>query len=144
MRKRYSKPLDLSNLCKSVFICGSVLLVLSNDGAAFAQRGGKAEPNRIEFKRGTSSTTVSGTVRGDQQAEYVFSAQKGQKLTVHLTSKPRRTSLFELHAPKRADWAFSQYDYVGQLPATGDYLLFVLQPTEATGRSTYRLTITLR
>lgn len=122
----------------------ALLLALWACSVSLAQRGGKAEPKRIEFKRGATSTSVTGTVRGDQQAEYVLAAKKGQRLTIHLTSKPRRTSLFELHGPERADLAFSQYDYVGQLPATGDYLLFVLQPTEATGRSRYRLTITVR
>ena len=46
---------------------------------AWAQRGGKAEPGRVEFKKGAFSATVSNTVRGDEQAEYVFSAGAGQK-----------------------------------------------------------------
>lgn len=49
--------------------------------AAIAQ-GGKAEPNRIEFKRGTTSTTINGTVRGGEEAEYVLAAKKGRRLVI--------------------------------------------------------------
>src|SRR5712692_5077482 len=144
MHQRNSKHLGLSNLCKSVFICGSFLLVLSAGGAAVAQRGGKAEPNRIAFKRGATSKMISGTVRGDEQAEYVLAAKKGQELIVHVTSTPRRTCLLELHGPENADLAFSQYDYRAALPATGDYLLIVLRPTESKGTSRYKWTVTVR
>src|SRR5258707_3530719 len=65
-------------------------------GRAIAQRGGKAEPNRIEFKRGTTSTIVSGTVRGDEEAEYVLAAKKGQRLIIKLTSVPVKSAVFKL------------------------------------------------
>src|SRR6266540_720199 len=77
-------------LRKSAFICGLFLLVIESGGAALAQGGGKAEPSRIEFKRGTSSTTISGVVRGDEEAEYVLSAKKGQHLKIVLTSVPAK------------------------------------------------------
>ena len=74
----------------------TVLLILIAYSPAVAQRGGKAEPNRIEFKRGSNSTTVSGAVRGDEQAEYVLSAKKGQRLIIRLTSVPVKSSVFQL------------------------------------------------
>jgi hypothetical protein len=147
MHKRNSKLLGLSNLRKSVFICGSFLLVLSTGGAVLAQRGGKAEPNRIAFKRGTTSTTVSGTVRGAEGAEYVLAAKKGQRLIIKLTSVPTRSSTFELLAPDNDPPGFEQhaiYNYSGTLPKTGDYFISVSQPTEARGTSRYKLTITIR
>ena len=64
------------------------LLILIVCSAAMAQGGGKAEPNRIEFKRGTTSTTISGAVRGNEEAEYVLAAKKGQTLTIKITSVP--------------------------------------------------------
>jgi hypothetical protein len=147
MHKRNSKQLGLSNLCKSVFICGSFLLVLSTGGAALAQRGGKAEPNRIEFKRGTTSTVVSGTVRGDEEAEYVLAAKKGQRLIIKLTSVPVKSSVFQLLGPDN-DTMGLEYDanfgYSGVLPKTGDYFIKVKRPTEAKGKSRYKLTITIR
>jgi hypothetical protein len=82
----------------------ALLLVLIACSPAIAQRGGKAEPNRIEFKRGTNSTTINDTVRGDEQAEYVLSAKKGQRLIIKLTSVPARSSVFDLHAPDAQTW----------------------------------------
>ena len=67
-----------------------VLIVLAAGSVALAQGGGKAEPNRIEFKRGANSTTINGKVRGDEEAEYVLAARKGQKLTIKLSSVPSR------------------------------------------------------
>ncbi|MFS8086214.1 MAG: hypothetical protein ACMG6H_11345, partial [Acidobacteriota bacterium] len=77
----------------------TLLFVLSACSVCLAQGGGKAEPNRIEFKRGATSTTISGTVRGDEQAEYVLSAKKGQRLVVKLTSVPVKSSVFQLLGP---------------------------------------------
>jgi hypothetical protein len=144
-----SKPRQscFSNLRKSVFICGSFLLVLSTGGAALAQRGGKAEPNRIEFKRGTTSTVVNGTVRGDEQAEYVLAARKGQRLVIKLTSVPMKSSVFQLLGEEN-DTLGLEYDanfsYAGTLPKTGDYFINVKRPTEAKGTSRYKLIVTVR
>ena len=71
-------------------------LILIACSAALAQGGGKAEPNRIEFKRGTSSTIISGMVRGDEQAEYVLGAKQGQRLVIKLTSVAVKSSVFQL------------------------------------------------
>ena len=147
MHKRNSKQLCLSNLCKSVFICGSFLLVLSTGGAVLAQHGGKAEPNRIEFKRGTTSTTISGTVRGDEEAEYVLAARKGQRLIIKLTSVPVKSSVFQLLGPDNDTMGLeydANYDFSGILRVTGDYQINVKRPTEAKGTSRYKLTVIIR
>jgi hypothetical protein len=125
----------------------ALLLLLTTCSLAAAQAGGKAEALRIEFKRGTNNTTINGKVRGDEEAEYVFAAKKGQKLTIRLTSVPRRSSVFDIKAPDNADMGLeydANYDYAGTLPTTGDYFLTVVRPTSARGRSTYRITITVR
>ena|SRR5438067_3088154 len=131
-------------LFKTIILTWLLLICCS---AAMAQQGGKAEPNRIAFKRGATSTTVSGTVRGDEQAEYVLAAKKGQRLIIKLTSVPTRSSTFELLAPDNDTPGFEQhaiYNYSGTLPKTGDYSITVSQPTEAGGRSRYNLTIIIR
>jgi hypothetical protein len=124
----------------------AVALLLSA-GPVFGQGGGKAEPKRIEFKPGTTSTVINDKVRGTEEAEYVFSAKKGQKLIVHLTSTPRKSSVFDLKAPNNADLGLeydANYDYTGTLPETGDYMIIVARPTTSPGTSTYRLSITVR
>jgi hypothetical protein len=124
-----------------------LLFILATGGSAFAQGGGKAEPNRIEFKRGTTSTTISGVVRGDEEAEYVLSARQGQRLIIKLTNVPGKSSCFDLKGPEGADVGLEydcNWNYSKVLPATGDYFISVKRPTERKGTSRYRMTITIR
>ncbi len=107
----------------------------------------KLNPNRIEFKRGTTSTTISGTVRGDEQAEYVLSAKKGQRLTIKLTSVPVKSSVFQLLGEDNDTLSLeydANYNYSGVLPKTGDYFIAVSRPTSSKGTSRYRLAVTVR
>ena len=125
----------------------ALLITLSAASIAFAQHGGKAEPQRIEFKRGTTSTTVSDLVRGDEEAEYVLAAKKGQRLTIKLTSVPVKSSVFQLLGEDNDTLGLehdANFDYSGVLPKTGDYFITVSRPTESKGTSRYKLTITIR
>ncbi|HXM34112.1 MAG TPA: hypothetical protein VN920_02915 [Pyrinomonadaceae bacterium] len=125
----------------------ALLLLLAMCSLAAAQGGGKAEPLRIEFKRGTNNTTINGRVRGSEEAEYVFAAKKGQKVTIKLISVPKRSSVFDLKAPDNADLGLeydANYDFTGTVPKTGDYFLTVMRPTSSPGTSTYRMTINVR
>jgi len=131
----------------SAFICGCFLLFLCAAPRTIAQGGGKAEPNRIEFKRGTTSTTISGVVRGDEEAEYVLAARQGQKLTIKLTSTPVKSSVFQILGPDNDTLGLeydANFDYSGVLPKTGDYFINVKRPTQAKGTSRYTMTVTIR
>jgi len=113
---------------------------------ALAQGGGKAEPLRIEFKPGSSSTVVSDSIKNDQQAEYVLGARKGQRLTIKLTSVPRRSAVFDLTAPDNADLGLeydANYEFNKILPVTGDYLIVVVRPTSTPGKASYKLSINI-
>jgi hypothetical protein len=128
-------------------IVPTAVLVLLACSAAMAQGGGKAEPNRIEFKRGTTRTTISGTVRGDEQAEYVLGAKKGQRLIIKLTSVPVKSSVFQLLGPENDTLGLeldSNWDYSGTLPKTGDYFITVARPTESKGTSRYKMTVSIQ
>lgn len=110
-------------------------------------QGGKAEPNRIEFKRGTTSTTISGTVRGDEQAEFLLSARKDQRLVIKLTSVPSKSSVFQILGPDNDTLGLeydANYDYSGTLPKTGDYFITVARPGGSKGTSRYKLTVSVR
>jgi len=112
-----------------------------------AQGGGKAEPNRIEFKRGATSTTISGRVRGDEQAEYVLGARKGQRLVIKLTSVPAKSSVFQLLGPDNDTLGLeydANYNYSGTLPTTGDYFITVARPGGSKGTTRYKLTVSVR
>ena len=133
-------------LRKSLFICGSIL-ILSCAPTALAQGGGKAEPKRIEFKRGTTSTVISDVVHGDEQAEYVLEAKKGQRLTIKLNATPAKSSCFDLKGPDGVDVGLEydcNQDYSKPLPATGEYFLTVSRPSPGKGTSRYRMTITIK
>ena len=119
-----------------------LVCLLFRDGAS----GGKAEPNRIEFKRGTTSTIISGTVRGDEEAEYVLAAKKGQRLIIKLTSVPVKSSVFQLLGEDNDTLGLeydANYDYSGVLPKTGDYFVTVTRPGQSKGTSKYKLTVTV-
>ena len=128
-------------------LVSAAFLLLIACSPAVAQRGGKAEPNRIEFKRGTKSTTISATVRGSEQAEYVLGAKKGQRLVIKLTSVPAKSSVFQLLGPDNDTLGLefdANYNYSGTLPKTGDYFITVARPTQAKGASKYKLTVSVR
>ena len=141
------RPKAFSNLYRSAFICGLTLFVFATAAPARAQGGGKAEPNRIEFKPGTTSTTINGTVRNDEEAEYVLSAQLGQRLIIKLTNVPAKSSCFDLQGPDGSDVGL-EYDcnrnYSKVLQATGDFFITIKRPSQARGTSRYKMTVTIR
>ena len=129
------------------FLSATALLTLITVTQVAAQGGGKAEPLRIEFARGTSSATINEKIKDQQEAEYVLAAKKGQRLTIKLTSVPYRSSVFDLKAPDNADLGLeydANYAFDKVLPVSGDYFITVVRPTSAKGGSTYKLVITIR
>ena len=122
-------------------------LAAATASTTFAQHGGKAEPNRIEFKRGATSTTIGDSVRGSEQAEYVFSARQGQRLSIKLTSVPAKSSCFLLYGPDNPQVDLSLdcvSSYSMKVPAKGDYFLTVTRGSESKETSRYRMTITIK
>jgi len=128
----------------SVAIFGVVLVSAT---VALSQGGGKAEPKRIEFKRGTTTTTVVDKIKNDEEAEYVIAARKGQRLAIRLTSAPYRSAVFDIKAPGDADLGLeydANYSFNKILPATGDYFITVDRPTTSKGSANYKMVITIK
>ena len=147
MKKSRSTRNSFSCLRQSAFICGCFLLFFYCAAPAFAQNGGKAEPLKIEFKRGATSTTISGVVHGDEEAEYTLAARQGQRLTIKLTATPVKSSVFQLLGPENDTLGLefdANFNYSGVLPKTGDYFISVKRPTKAKGTSRYKMIITVR
>jgi len=129
-------------LTKQAAIAAATLALMAS-GAVLAQ-GGKAEPLRISFKRGAYSATISESVRGDEEAEYVLAAREGQRLIIKLTSVPDKSSLFKLLGEDNDTTDLLHdldFGYSGVLPKTGDYFITVKRSTKAKGTSRYRLTV---
>lgn len=127
-----------------IFLAILVLLLLS--GATIAQHGGKAEPLRIEFKRGASSATINESISGTVEAEYVFAARQGQRVTITLTSVPVRSTHFELKSADNPDYKF-EYDgtkWSGVAPFTGDYWVNVSRISRKRGRASFSLRLEIK
>jgi hypothetical protein len=124
----------------------TLLVVLLLGSAAIGQHGGKAEPLRIEFKPGESSAALNDTVKGDEEAEYVFAAREGQRVTITLTSTPDRATHFELKREDGADYKFDTdgMTWSGVAPVTGDYLLNVTRVSRKSGRANYQLKLAIK
>ena len=107
---------------------------------AFAQ-GGKAEPLRVQFPRGSNRATLTGNVRGDQQFEYAVEAKAGQWMLVEVTSSPRDSAIFLIKDKDGNDESYHYY-WSGTLRQTGEYLIVVTKPGDYR-RSRFSLTVTL-
>lgn len=91
-------------------------------GPAIAQAPVRSE--RVQFPRGTSSTVLRGTIRGDQGVDYVVGARAGQTITVSLRSAAG--SLYFNVLPPRSQQAIFNGSvggarFTGALPVSGDY-----------------------
>lgn len=105
---------------------------------------GESEPayRRVQFKRGTSSTTLSGKVSIALPDTYLVGARAGQVMTVALTG-PRKSVRFLLMSPStRSLVADNSRNWTGTLPETGDYTILVDSHDERS--STYSITITIK
>jgi len=134
-------------MIKTILSIAIFAVVLMSARVALSQGGGKAEPKRIEFKRGTTTTTVVDKIKNDEEAEYVIAARKGQRLTIRLTSTPYRSAVFDIKAPGDADLGLeydANYTFNKILPATGDYFIIVDRPTTSKGTANYKMVITIR
>jgi hypothetical protein len=112
--------------------------------SVFAQ-GGKAEPKRIEFKNGASSTMLTGTLRSSQEMEYVFAARKGQTVTV----KNLTNSAFDFRIFSNDNDVETEFDsspaLTLDLPGDGDYLFFVRRKVGRGARNArFKIVLTIR
>ena len=128
---------------RSVFVLVVVVLAFGA-GSAFAQKGGKAEPNRIQFAKGTSSKTLTGTLKNGEEMEYVFGASKGQTVTI----KNTRSSVFDFRVFSEENFSEGDFDssptYTFEIPETGDYLLFVRKKVAGPRSSRFSVTLTIK
>lgn len=112
---------------------------------AVVAQGGKAEPKRIEFAKGKVSTTLTGTLANSQEMEYVFAANKGQTVTIRMSN----TSLFDYRVFSNSAEFETEFDSsptsTFELPALGDYMLFVRKKMVSRPRTAkFVLTISIK
>ena len=129
-------------MIKFALVC---LAVVVPAFTCFAQNGGKAEPNRIEFAKGKTATVLTGRLSNSQEMEYVFSARKGQ----HVTVKNSQTGLFDFRIFSDELDMETEYDssraYTFDIPETGDYMFFVRKKIVKSPRTArFRITFQIR
>ena len=108
-----------------------------------AQNGGKAQPNRIQFAKGTTSALVAGSLRSAQEAQYVFAARSGQVVTIRNPSRSFDFRVFSLENFPDGDFDSSP-SYTFEIPADGDYNFFVRRKVGGPKRASYRMTLTIK
>jgi len=129
-------------------LIGTLALVVYTHVVALAQHGGKAEPRRIQFKRGAVSASITDSVRGDEEAEYVVGAKAGQTIHLAVDSTPRNSAVVSslvkeggspvpLSNEGRGRWS-------ARLDEDSDYVISLAKahPDRTTAR--YRLTVEIR
>lgn len=129
---------------KTTLLAFSIFCLMFFAASVFAQHGGKAEPNRIKFAAGASSKVISGSLSNGTEAEYVFSAQKGQKITV----KNTRPSAFDFRVFNDEFNIETEYEssptLTIEVPETGDYFFYVRKKAGGLRTARYSLTLTIK
>jgi hypothetical protein len=95
---------------------------------------------RVQFKRGTSSTTLQGTVTRALSETYLVGARAGQVMTVKLTASNRSVTFLVSSPTTTSLIADNTRDWTGTLPETGDYTIIV----QADTRAPYSITISIK
>lgn len=101
----------------------------------------KPATRRLQFKRGTSSATVTGKVSIALPDTYLVGARAGQVMTVKL-SAPRKAVRFLVMSPTTRNLvADNARDWSGTLPETGDYYIIIDSDER---NSTYSMTVSIK
>lgn len=121
-----------------------VLFLLMASLTAIAQHGGKAEPKEIKFATGRTSATVTGSLSNGEEYDFVFAAQKGQKVTI----RNSRTSQFDFRVFNEEFEFETEFEssptLTFEIPETGDYLFFVRKKMTAPRTARFSLTISIK
>jgi hypothetical protein len=121
----------------------AALLVLSSAPV----RAQKAEPSRIQFRRGASGAILRGVLRDRQQKEYQLKAGQGQKLELDLRSSPAGTSAIKMFGGNGAaipldKIAANRWSVV--LQEAGELVIIVHRTSDEHGRSAFTLRVDIR
>lgn len=119
---------------------------------ALGFQNAEAREERVQFKPGTDSATIRGTVKGDDYAVFKLNARDGQFLTVSMTTD-NESSDFNIYIPGRGPGDEALFasamstngsQYTGQLYKTGDHSISVFLNRNAARKgqvANYELTI---
>jgi hypothetical protein len=98
---------------------------------------------RVQFPQGTSSTTIKETFGAKTNVRYLVHAAAGQRMKVGLMA-PGANYRFFVYAPKSDEPLNSpgySFDWSGELPVTGDYLIQVFTDSSSDRSIPFQLSI---
>ena len=112
------------------------VLILSVLAGLAAQDIAAQTKTRVQFAKGTTGTTVKGTVRGYAYRDHVVGALAGQLISVSVAGTPSQ-SVLTVFLPngENMEGAAQMNDFSGALPADGDYGIRVGMMRSAARRS---------
>jgi len=119
-------------------LCLSLFLTL----ALTAQAADGIREERVQFKPGTSQTTLKGHLRGDSDVDYLLGAKAGQRMTVELHSDNPQ-NYFNILPPGDDEALFvgssSGNRFEGTLPDSGDYRVrvYLMRPAARRGEQAH-------
>ena len=104
----------------------------------YVSKDGDYATRRVRFARGTSSTLVKGTTKG--QETYLIGAKAGQMMSLKITGTNANV---DLQAPEGADIAQPKLNqpWSAKLPANGDYKLTISPPK---GTATFTIEVSIK
>jgi len=136
MLKRLSSRRTAQRLTTAVFVGAFAINSIFAEGIK----------KKVRFAKGTSSTTIRGSVvRGDRDRYYV-TAKKGQTMSVKITSR-ENNAVFQVYLSGEQESLPGAGDgddatkWSGQLPADSEYTIVV---GGTRGNATYTLTIAVK
>jgi hypothetical protein len=141
MTERYSRSLRSHGAHTLALLLVTVLSALA--GSLLAQ---KAEPARIEFEAGSTTTTVNGSLRNRQQMDYVVYGREKQELVLQLTAEQARNLALKLYDPQGGEMTLEDSgpnQWRANLRQSGDYGVQVRRLSRKQGVSIYNLGLTV-
>lgn len=121
----------------------SILILGFTPLKCVSQNGSKVEPKRIAFEKG--EVVLSGELSSGGETAFVFSATKGQKLSI----RNELVKIFKFRLTNPEFEAESDFDgsleYRFDLPTTGDYVVFVTRkPVKSTEAARFKIRLEIR
>ena len=102
---------------------------------------------RVRFAKGTTSTTIKGTVAGYKYVDYIIGAKSGQTMSVNLKASNAACSFVMFYSDlKNVDEATEVTEITRNVDVDDNYIVRVLLPRSAARRkesSTFSLKISI-
>ncbi|MEO6394171.1 MAG: hypothetical protein ABIP75_20120 [Pyrinomonadaceae bacterium] len=110
----------------------SAVLMICSVGATMTF--GQGVPQRVQFKRGTHSCTVTGRVKGDAYQDFIMRARAGETMILKLNPDNPATNLVLHSVNGKPTKNAETQEWTGILPENGEYVVRVFMTRAETRR----------